>query len=366
MVTITIDRQVSPWIATPSNLEPRAGAMQNARKPRVRQKKKGLKGRNNQRNQRNQRNHGKNREDQQAPQAQQPPQTPQPPQTRPGRPPRPRSEPHSPEPYGTEPYGTEALSPEPYGTEAPSPSPHEHPYEHPHENPYEEEEPYPPHSYRAVTGTARSHFPSRPAARLAGLADRAGRLADRFTPRTRAERALDLTLGTALLILTAPAVAVAALALAARRTPGGAWDRRPRTGLGGRVFELRTLRTRRLRLDLFSRLHHVVRGDLSLVGPAPLAPGDPRAGGPGARQWRQELRPGLTGPAQVRARSGMPWDDPALLDQHYAEHHGVVLDLAILAEAARAPLRTRLRKARRTKAHLSDADHRRPGYSTVE
>ncbi|MFI7285110.1 sugar transferase [Streptomyces anulatus] len=220
-----------------------------------------------------------------------------------------------------------------------------------------------------MTGTVRGRFPSRLAAHLAGLADRAGRLADRFLPflpRTPAERILDLTLGTALLILTAPAVAVAALALSARHAPGGAWDRRPRTGLGGRVFELRTLRTRRLRLDLFSRLPHVVRGDLSLVGPAPLAPGDPRAPGSGARQWRQELRPGLTGLAQVRARSGMPWDDPALLDQHYAEHHGVVLDLAILAEAARDPLRTRLRKARRTKAHLSDADHRRPGYSTVE
>ncbi|MFI1227318.1 MULTISPECIES: sugar transferase [unclassified Streptomyces] len=217
-----------------------------------------------------------------------------------------------------------------------------------------------------MAGTTRSHFPSRPAARLAGLADRAGRLTDRFVPRTTAERALDLALGTVLLVLTAPAVAVAALVLTARHTPGGAWDLRRRTGLGGRVFELRTLRTRRLRLDLFSRLPHVVRGELSLVGPAPLAPGDPRAAGPGARQWRQELRPGLTGLAQVRARSGMPWDDPALLDQHYAEHHGVVLDLAILAEAARGPLRAKLRKARRTKAYLSDTDHRHPGYSTAE
>jgi lipopolysaccharide/colanic/teichoic acid biosynthesis glycosyltransferase len=217
-----------------------------------------------------------------------------------------------------------------------------------------------------VTGTARSHFPSRPAARLAGLTDRAGRLADRFTPRTTAERALDLALGTALLILTAPVVAVAALALTARRTPGGTWDRRPRTGLGGRVFELRTLRTRRLRLDLLSRLPHVVRGDLSLVGPAPLAPGDPRAAAPGSRQWRHELRPGLTGLAQVRARSGMPWDDPALLDQHYAEHHGVVLDLAILTEAVRDRLRSALPKARRTKAHLSDTDHRPSGCSGVD
>ncbi|OSC69047.1 sugar transferase, partial [Streptomyces sp. BF-3] len=104
-----------------------------------------------------------------------------------------------------------------------------------------------------MSGTARGHFPSRPAARLAGAADRARQLTDRALARTTAERALDVALGTALLALTCPAVAVAALVLTARRTPGGAWDRRPRTGLGGRVFELRTLRTRRLRLDLFSR-----------------------------------------------------------------------------------------------------------------
>ncbi|MFJ6610042.1 sugar transferase [Streptomyces sp. NPDC091289] len=308
--------------------------MQNARKPRVRQKNqkthKPQKSRKSQKKP-NQRNQQKNHGDQQTRQI---PQTPQTPQVQPSRPPQPRSE-----PYGTEAYGSEA-----YGTE----------------------EPRRPHSYPAVTGTARSHFPSRPAARLAGLTDRAGRLADHFTPRTTAERVLDLTLGTALLILTAPAVAVTALALTARHTPGGAWDRRPRTGLGGRVFELRTLRTRRFRLDVLSRLPHVVRGELALVGPAPLPPGDPRAAGPGARQWRQEMRPGLTGLAQVRARSGMPWDDPALLDQHYAEHHGVVLDLAILTEAVRDCLRTALPKARRTKAHLSDTDHRPSGYSGVD
>lgn len=303
--------------------------MQNARKRRVRQK-----------NQKTQKTHQK-KTHQKTPKTlkAQPPRSAQPPQ--------PRSEPRDPEPYGTEPF-----IPEPYATESPGPHPG-----HPHPAPY-------PH--RTVTGTARGHFPSRPAARLAGLTDRAGHLADRFVPRAPAERVLDLTLGTALLLLTAPAVAVAALALTARRTPGGAWDRRPRTGLGGRVFELRTLRTRRFRLDLLSRLPHVVRGDLSLVGPAPLAPGDPRATGPGARQWRQELRPGLTGLAQVRARSGMPWDDPALLDQHYAEHHGVVLDLAILTEAVRDHLRTALPGAHRTKAHLSDTDHRPPARRRVD
>lgn len=224
-----------------------------------------------------------------------------------------------------------------------------------------------PHPHpQPPTGTARGHFPSRPAARLAGLTDRAGHLADRLAPRASAERVLDLTLGTALLIATAPAVALGALVLAVRRGPGNVWERTPRTGLGGRVFTLRSLRTRRLRLDLLSQLPQVVRGDLSLVGPAPLAPGDPRAAWPGARQWRQELRPGLTGLAQVRARSGMPWDDPALLDQHYAEHHGVVLDLVILTEAVRNSLRTTTGRARSTKAHLSDTDHRLPGYSRVD
>ncbi|XQE80643.1 sugar transferase [Streptomyces microflavus] len=222
-----------------------------------------------------------------------------------------------------------------------------------------------PHPTPAPTGTARGHF--LPPRRTPGQPHRPGRT-PRGPPRPRAsaERVLDLTLGTALLIATAPAVALGALTLAVRRGPGNAWERTPRTGLGGRVFTLRSLRTRRLRLDLLSRLPQVVRGDLSLVGPAPLAPGDPRAAWPGARQWRQELRPGLTGLAQVRARSGMPWDDPALLDQHYAEHHGVVLDLAILTEAVRNSLRTTTGRARSTKAHLSDTDHRLPGYSRVD
>ncbi|WP_018489592.1 MULTISPECIES: sugar transferase [unclassified Streptomyces] len=252
--------------------------------------------------------------------------------------------PYTPEPYAPDPRTPAAYDPDPYTPgprasasytpytpDAPTPTPHA-PGAHPRTPP--------------SSGTARGQFPSRPAARLAGLTDRAGGIADRIAPRASPERLLDLTLGTALLVAAAPVLAAGALALAVRRGPDGVWDRSPRTGLGGRVFTLRSLRTRRFRLDLLSRLPHVVRGDLSLVGPAPLPPGDPRAASPGARQWRQELRPGLTGLAQVRARSGMPWDDPALLDQHYAEHHGVVLYLAVLAEAVRNPLRTALRKAR--------------------
>ncbi|MFF1922438.1 sugar transferase [Streptomyces sp. NPDC058221] len=186
-------------------------------------------------------------------------------------------------------------------------------------------------------------------------------------PRPTAKRTLDLLLGSLLLILVAPALAVAALALAARRPPGGVLTRSPRTGLAGRPFVLRSLRTRRLRLNVLSRLPHVVRGELSLVGPEPLAPGDVRDRAAGARHWRQELKPGLTGLAQVRHRSTMPWDEAALLDQHYAEHHRLALDLAILAQAVHTPLRGAVRSlARRGQACLSDTDHRLPGYSAAE
>nr|WP_104791761.1 sugar transferase [Streptomyces sp. QL37]PPQ62390.1 sugar transferase [Streptomyces sp. QL37] len=180
------------------------------------------------------------------------------------------------------------------------------------------------------------------------------------------KRALDLTLGSALLLLTAPTLALAALTLAVR-PPRGALRRETRIGLGGRPFELRSLRTRRLRLDLLSRLPHVVRGDLSLVGPAPLTPDEAALLGPAAGHWRQSVRPGLTGLAQVRARSGMPWDEPALLDAHYAEHHGTGLDLAILAQSVRIPVYAALRGLRHPgKARLSDTDHRLPGYSVAE
>ncbi|HEY9329540.1 MAG TPA: sugar transferase [Streptomyces sp.] len=212
----------------------------------------------------------------------------------------------------------------------------------------------------------RGRQPSRPP-RLPATRRALRALARTPLPRPSAKRALDLALGSALLILAAPLLTAAALTLAAQRGSGGVLTRSTRLGADGRPFVLRSLRTRRLRLHVISRLPHVVRGELSLVGPAPLAPGDVRGRPAGARDWRRELKPGLTGLAQIRHRSALPWDEPDLLDQHYAEHHRPSLDLAILAEAVGAPLYRAARSlAGHGKADLSDTDHRRPGYRTAE
>ncbi|MCP9961463.1 sugar transferase [Streptomyces somaliensis] len=113
------------------------------------------------------------------------------------------------------------------------------------------------------------------------------------------KRLLDLTLGSVLLALAAPALLAAAAARALRRPPGGVLLRETATGLHGRTFTLRTLPVRLLRLDALSRLPHVVRGEMSLVGPAPLPPGAPGADA----AWRHRVKPGLTGPAQVKRGS---------------------------------------------------------------
>ncbi|WP_175411949.1 sugar transferase [Streptomyces sp. TRM64462] len=140
------------------------------------------------------------------------------------------------------------------------------------------------------------------------------------------QRALDLTLGSALLLLAAPALAAAAAITALRRPPGGVLVRETRTGLDGRPFTLRTLPVRLFRLDALSRLPHVVRGEMSLVGPEPLPPGAPGADAP----WRRSVKPGLTGLAQLRRGSDLPWEEPLMLDQHYVEHHGWKLDVSLL------------------------------------
>ena len=165
------------------------------------------------------------------------------------------------------------------------------------------------------------------------------------------KRALDIAVSLVLLVLTAPLSAVVA-ALVRARLGSPVLFRQPRPGRDGQVFTLVKFRTmreagagrtsdadrltplgRRLRslsLDELPTLVNVLRGDMSLVGPRPLlveyldryTPEQAR---------RHEVRPGITGLAQVSGRNEVPWDERFLLDVHYVDHRSWRLDLRILA-----------------------------------
>ena len=84
-------------------------------------------------------------------------------------------------------------------------------------------------------------------------------------------------------------------------------------------------------LDELPELWNVLKGDMSLVGPRPLPVRYlPRYAPEQAR--RHEVRPGLTGLAQVCGRNALDWDEKFRLDVAYVERRSLALDLAILAK----------------------------------
>lgn len=121
-----------------------------------------------------------------------------------------------------------------------------------------------------------------------------------------------------------------------------------RAGRGGRPFRLfkfRSMRTgpgtdaerlppfgrflRASSLDELPELLLVLRGTLSLVGPRPLPTAYlPRYSPEQAR--RHEVRPGITGWAQVNGRNRLSWDEKFRLDVWYVDHRSLALDLRIL------------------------------------
>ncbi|MFF8957959.1 sugar transferase [Streptomyces sp. NPDC014894] len=165
-----------------------------------------------------------------------------------------------------------------------------------------------------------------------------------------AKRAVDLLGGVLLLLgLAVPLLAIAAAI--AVSSPGPVLVRRERAGLGGRPFAMLVFRTapatrvgRLLRahyLDHLPQLIHVVRGEMSLVGPRPPTPAGAAAATGPARAVRA-VRPGITGPWQIGGgRPGPPWEERAVLDPHYVAEHWLGLDLMILARTLPAVLRGR-------------------------
>jgi sugar transferase EpsL len=176
------------------------------------------------------------------------------------------------------------------------------------------------------------------------------------------KRLVDLVVGATMLAVASPVIGVVALAI---RTVDGSpvLFRQRRSGIGGRPFTMvkfRTMhtpadgqrgptsdaaRTTRLggvlrssSLDELPSLVHVVSGRLSLVGPRPL-PVDYLQRYSDHQARRLEVRPGVTGWAQVNGRNLLSWDERFELDVWYVDHRSARLDLRILASTVRQVLR---------------------------
>jgi lipopolysaccharide/colanic/teichoic acid biosynthesis glycosyltransferase len=158
------------------------------------------------------------------------------------------------------------------------------------------------------------------------------------------------------LALASPALAAAAIAI--KLEDGGpVLYRQRRIGLAGNEFELLKLRTmvvgaeregagfavdagdpritrvgrvlRRLSLDELPQLWNVVRGEMSLIGPRPTLRYQVEKYT--ARQRRRlDVKPGITGWAQIHGRARLPWEERIELDVWYVEHRSPAVDLQIL------------------------------------
>jgi lipopolysaccharide/colanic/teichoic acid biosynthesis glycosyltransferase len=170
-------------------------------------------------------------------------------------------------------------------------------------------------------------------------------------------RAVDLALAGGTLLVASPLIALAAIAV--KLEDGGpVIYRQTRVGRDGIDFELLKLRTmvvgaetmgaglavnrgdsritragrllRKLSLDELPQLWNVVRGEMSVIGPRPtlryqVEQYDER------QRHRLDVKPGITGWAQVNGRAALPWADRIELDVWYVEHRTPLLDLQILA-----------------------------------
>lgn len=134
--------------------------------------------------------------------------------------------------------------------------------------------------------------------------------------------------------------------------------RQQRTGVDGELFTMLKFRTmhagadlpdadrltragallRSWSLDELPQLWNVLRGEMSLVGPRPLLPEYLSYYGSFQRR-RLEVKPGITGWAQVSGRNALGWEEKFRLDVWYVDHASIGLDLAILVTTVRKVLR---------------------------
>jgi len=173
-------------------------------------------------------------------------------------------------------------------------------------------------------------------------------------------RIVDIAIAALALAILSPVLLIAALAIKLG-SRGPVVYRQLRIGREGREFEMLKLRTmvlgsdpvgvgtvvarddprvtragrllRRTSLDEIPNLVNVLRGEMAIVGPRPTIPAQVEDYTPHQKR-RHEVRPGITGWAQVQGRAGIPWEERIELDVEYVERRSATLDLRILAKTA--------------------------------
>jgi lipopolysaccharide/colanic/teichoic acid biosynthesis glycosyltransferase len=169
-------------------------------------------------------------------------------------------------------------------------------------------------------------------------------------------RALDVAIAGAGLVLASPVLAAAALAVKLEDR-GPALYRQTRVGKDGHDFQLLKLRTmvvgaeklgagyavnegdpritrvgrflRRTSIDELPQLWNVVRGDMSLIGPRPTLRYQVERYDERQRR-RLEVLPGITGWAQIHGRASLSWEERIELDVWYVDHRSPLTDVLIL------------------------------------
>lgn len=91
-------------------------------------------------------------------------------------------------------------------------------------------------------------------------------------------------------------------------------------------------------LDELPQLYNIIRGDMSLVGPRPTLPYQVAAYNDFQRR-RLQVKPGITGWAQINGRNAIPWEERIKLDVWYVENWSLRLDLYILLRTFKTWLR---------------------------
>ena len=170
-------------------------------------------------------------------------------------------------------------------------------------------------------------------------------------------RIADVAIAGLGLLLTGPLLVILMVAIRFD-SAGAAIYRQRRVGRDGEEFKLLKLRTmgrgadpvgigtavptddprvtrvgrplRRFSLDELPNLVNVIRGEMAIVGPRPTIPAQVELYTDEERR-RLEVRPGITGWAQVNGRIGIPWEERIVLDVWYVENRSLTLDLKILA-----------------------------------